>query len=118
MKTVKMLLLMLTIAVSVSAQNLHKLVPQGSKIYIFISKKSYEKIPTEILNKWGYWKLVSDRKDADFVLKIVTNISASYCEFLDKNGKFVYSTHMRTKGYENDRIEIMVKHDIVRGLID
>lgn len=126
MKTVKMLLLMLTIAVSTSAQYLHKLVPKDSKVFIQMPAGKSAKVPTDILNKWGYWKVVPSSKEADFTIrvidqrikKILGTRPALYALFVDKNEKYIYTTPTRVNGNDADKIELLFKHNIVKGLMN
>ncbi len=68
MKT-SILLFLLLQTFFASAQDLKTLVPKGSKVFLQVNDKSAYKKSYDYLEKWGYWKIVENKKDADFNAK-------------------------------------------------
>lgn len=68
MKTLKIICLLLSLAVSVVAKRIPDIVPKGSKIYCDIPLK-YNAIPQLFNNNKYDWKVVTTEAEADFIFK-------------------------------------------------
>ncbi len=100
MKT-SILLFLLLQTFFASAQDLKTLVPKGSKVFLQVNDKSAYKKSYDYLEKWGYWKIVENKKDADFKLKVFLMLSTAtggttgniaWADFYSKDNEDIYTT--------------------------
>lgn len=49
-----------------------EMTAEGNKVYITANHEYTKLHAIHYLKEWGYWRVVEDRKDADFVLQIIS----------------------------------------------
>lgn len=75
----------------------YRLTKEGAKVYVEANTEATEIHTQNLLDRWGFWEVVSSKKKADFIMRVKSKGGMSeymaYAVLIDKQtGKVFYKT--------------------------
>ena len=91
-------LLLLSVPGYCQEEKLSETMPAGSKVYVTANHKYSKLHLIRYLEEWGYWKIVEEREESDFVIQVfseqtMTSEHRAYAIINEaKSGKAIHKT--------------------------
>ncbi|MBL7718561.1 MAG: hypothetical protein JNL72_06985 [Flavipsychrobacter sp.] len=91
------IIILLTVLTNFASAQIDSRLVKNNKVYLHpLDKRNTEKIKNHV-KAWGYWQVVDNRNEADFVLKFncesaLVGDKTGYAEFIDPKTNEIFET--------------------------